>query len=102
MRQLIIRFILSGVVIALFPVVLISCGNSDNDRISRQSEEYVMSAVDEFVDWLTEPGISEFELENRICEVHYRASQLEASGDTVLSRKFLEEVKARYDAATSN
>ncbi len=55
-----------------------------------------MSTVEDYVKWLNESGISALELENRICEVKYRALKLESIGDTILANKFLEAVISGY------
>lgn len=85
-----------------FIILSVSCDRSQDERLSRLSEEYVVSSADEYARWLSEPGISEFELERRICEVRYRTALLQENGDTLLSRRFFEEVRTRYDMLSSN
>lgn len=77
-----------------------SCsGSGSTDTVDQARMDSVMAYVPQYVEWLTEDGIADVELECRACEVMWRVSQLRERGDSAIADAFVAELRNRMATA---
>lgn len=75
---------------------LTSCSNNQQAE-QKHNREIIMSHVDEYAAWISEPGLDDITRERRACEVMQRMNRLRELGHQQAVDEFISSLKSKIN-----